>query len=181
MRRWRVPRLVFIDKSGINLAHTPAHARAPRGERVVDYVPGGRWETYSVIAGLRSTGVIAPMMLRGAMNTHALLTWVQDVLAPELLAGDIVVWDNLSIHKDPDVVAAIRAAGARLEFLPPYSPELNPIEEAWSKMEAILRVAKARTLDALLECLGDALEDISHSDALGWFEHAGYAFGDPVH
>jgi transposase len=175
MRRWQLSRLVFIDESGINLAHTPAHARAPRGERVVDYVPGGRWETCSVIAGLRSTGIIAPMMIRGAMNTAALLVWVQDVLAPELRTGDIVVWDNLAIHKDPEVTTAIRAAGARLEFLPAYSPELNPIEEGWSKMKALLRAAKARSFGALIECLGDALEAISPSDSLGWFKHAGYA------
>jgi transposase len=175
MLRWALGRLVFVDESGINLAQTPAYARAPRGERAIDYVPGGRWETYSVIAGLRSTGIVAPMMLPGAMNADWMLTWTQNVLAPHLRPGDIVVWDNLGIHKDPDVVAAIRATGARLEFLPPYSPELNPIEEAWSKMKTLLRVAKARTFEALLEDLGAALEAISPADCLGWFKHAGYA------
>ena len=91
MLRWAFRRLVFIDESGVNLSHTPARARAPRGERVVDYVPGGRWEAYSIIAGLRSTGVIAPMMISGAMNTAALLTWVEVVLAPTLQRGACVI------------------------------------------------------------------------------------------
>lgn len=175
MLRWAFGRLIFVDESGINLAQTPAYARAPRGERAVDHVPGGRWQTYSVIAGLRSSGVIAPMMLPGAMNADSMLAWTRTVLAPELRPRDIVVWDNLSIHKDPDVAAAIKATGARLEFLPPYSPELNPIEEAWSKMKALLRVAKARSFEALLEDLGAALEAISPADCRGWFKHAGYA------
>jgi transposase len=174
MLRWAVRRLVFIDESGINLSQTRAEGRALRGERVVDYVPGSRWETYSVIAGLRSTGVIAPMMIPGAMNTASLLTWVEVVLAPKLQRGDIVVWDNLRIHSDPEVVHAIKARGARLEFTPPYSPEFNPIEEAWSKMKAILRAAKARTVGDLVEFLGDALRAISPADCRGWFRHAGY-------
>lgn len=175
MLRWGFSRLVFVDESGINLAQTPVYGRAPRGDRVVDHVPGGRWETYSVIAGLRSAGVVAPMMIRGAMNTASMLFWVQNELAPELSPGDIVIWDNLSIHKDPDVVAAIKATGARLEFLPPYSPELNPIEETWSKVKSILRVVKARTFAALVDGLGDALRAVSPADCLGWFGHAGYA------
>lgn len=157
------------------MALTPARARAPRGERVVDRVPGGAWETYSVIAGLRSSGVIAPMMLRGAMNTDALLAWVRTALVPNLKPGDIVVWDNLRIHRDPEVLGAITATGARLEFLPPYSPEFNPIEEAWSKVKSLLRVAKARAFDDLLTALCDALRSISTADCLGWFCHAGYA------
>lgn len=175
MLHWRHSQLVFVDESGINLAMTPTRARAPRGERIVDRVPGGTWETYSVIAGLRCSGVVAPMMLPGAMNTEALLTWVHRVLVPTLLPGDIVIWDNLRIHKDPAVAAAITHAGARLEFLPPYSPEFNPIEEAWSKMKALVRVAKARTTDHLLAALGEALSAISAGDCLGWFLHAGYS------
>ena len=168
---------MFVDESGINLAMTPTRARAPRGERVVDRVPGGTWETYSVIAGLRNSGVVAPMMLPGAMNTEALLAWVHSELIPTLMPGDIVIWDNLRIHKDPAVAAALADAGVRLEFLPPYSPEFNPIEEAWSKMKSLLRVAKARTIDQLLAALGDALSAISAADCLGWFLHAGYGLG----
>jgi transposase len=174
MLRWPFHKLVFIDESGVNLSLTRANARAPRGERVVDHVPGRRWDNYSVIAGLRSTGIIAPMMLRGAMNTDALLVWVREVLAPELRQGDIVVWDNLRIHMDPEVAAAFAKRRARLEFLPPYSPDLNPIEEAWSKMKSILRSAKARVADALVQALDDALTSISAKDCRGWFKHAGY-------
>jgi transposase len=140
----------------------------------MDHVPGNRWETYTIIAGLRSTGIIAPMVIAGAMNTEALRVWVSEVLAPRLRRGDIVVWDNLSIHRDPDVAALIRARGAKLRFLPPYSPEFNPIEEAWSKLKAILRVASARTIAALVVAIGDAFRAISRRDCRGWFTHAGY-------
>jgi transposase len=175
MLRWPFRKLVFVDESGVNLSLTRSEGRAPRGERVVDHVPGSRWESYSVIAGLRSSGIIAPMMLRGAMNTEALLVWVRDVLAPDLRPGDIVIWDNLRIHTDPDVAAVIAKRRARLEFLPPYSPDLNPIEEAWSKMKSILRAAKARVADALVQALDDALTAVSPDDCRGWFKHAGYA------
>jgi transposase len=175
MLRWAIRKLVFIDESGVNLSQTRTEGRAPRGERVIDHVPGRRWETHSIIAGLRTTGIVAPMVIPGAMNTDSLRVWVQTVLAPELRRGDIVVWDNLGIHTDPDVAAAIVARGARLEFLPPYSPEFNPIEEAWSKMKGILRAAKARTVDTLVQAVGEALEAISPTDCHGWFKHAGYA------
>ena len=170
---------MFVDESGVHLALTPAYGRAPRGERVVDDVPSHRWETYSVIAALRCTGIVAPMVLRGAVDTAALRAWVQTTLAPELQAGDIVVWDNLRIHEDPEVAEMIAIRGARLEFLPPYSADLNPIEEAWSKMKSVLRRICARTLDALLSGVGEALEAISPSDCHGWFKHAGYYSGGP--
>jgi len=174
LQRWQRRRLVFVDESGINLSFTPTYGRALRGERVVDDVPAGRWETYSVIAALRSSGIVAPMVLRGAMDTAALRAWVQSTLAPELRQGDIVVWDNLSIHEDPEVAEMIAMRGARLEFLPPYSADLNPIEEAWSKMKSVLRRIGARTLDALLAAVAEALEAISPIDCNGWFRHAGY-------
>ena len=175
MADWAASKLVFIDESGINLALTRSEARAPRGERVVDYVPGRRWETFSVIAALRTDGIVAPMLLPGAMNTEALRAWVHQVLAPELRRGDIVIWDNLGIHDDPEVRQMIAACGARLEFLPPYSPDLNPIEQAWSKMKAVLRTAGARVSEALLQALDDALTSITSSDCHGWFRHSGYA------
>jgi transposase len=140
----------------------------------VDHIPGRR-ETYSVIAALRSTGVFAPMLLPGAMNTDTLLAWVEQELAPTLRRGDIVVWDNVGFHQSPDVAALVKKRGARIEFLPPYSPDLNPIEEAWSKMKSFLRVAKARAADALVAALDDALSAISAADCTGWFNHAGYA------
>lgn len=174
MRRWPVDRLVFIDESGVNLALTRAQGWGPRGERVVDDVPAGRWETYSVIAALRDDGVVAPMVLRGAMDTESMRGWICEQLAPNLRRGDIVVLDNISIHQAPDIAEAIAHRGARLEFLPPYSPDLNPIEEAWAKMKATLRAAKARVLEALVWALDEALSGISSQDCRGWFQHAGY-------
>lgn len=174
MLRWPFRRLVFVDESGVNLSQTRAQAWAPRGERVVDHIPGRR-ETYSVIAALRSTGVFAPMVLPGAMNTDALVAWVDQELAPQLRSGDIVVWDNVGFHNSPEVASLIRKRGARVRFLPPYSPELNPIEEAWSKMKSILRSAKARAAEALVRALDEALGAISSADCAGWFTHAGYA------
>lgn len=115
------------------------------------------------------------MLLPGAMNTDTLLAWVEQELAPTLRRGDIVVWDNVGFHQSPDVAALVRKRGARIEFLPPYSPDLNPIEEAWSKMKSFLRVAKARAVDALVAALDDALRAISAADCAGWFSHAGYA------
>ncbi len=161
MLRWPLRRLVFIDESAVNLSQTRAQAWTPRGQRIAEQIPGRR-ETYSVIAALRSTGVVAPMVLPGAMNTDAMLAWVGQVLAPKLHRGDIVILDNVGFHK-------------RVEFLPPYSPELNPIEEAWSKMKSILRAIKARFADALILALADALSAISPLDCAGWFRHAGYA------
>jgi len=173
MLRWPFRQLVFVDESGVNLSQTRAQAWAPRGERIAELVPGRR-ENYSVIAALRSTGVFAPMVLPGAMNTDALLVWVEQVFAPSLHRGDIVIWDNVGFHNAPDVAKAVRRRGARIEFLPPYSPELNPIEEAWSKMKSVLRVAKARAAEALVDALDAALSAISANDCTGWFTHAGY-------
>lgn len=175
MRRWPAKKLVFLDESGVNLALTRSQAWGPRGERVVDHVPTKRWETFTVVAALRSKGIIAPMLLAGAMNADAFHTWVREVLAPELRRGDIVVLDNLSIHDRPEVREAIARRGARLEFLPPYSPDLNPIEPAWSKMKSTLRAAKARVVEALVGALDDALTAITPADCTGWFQHCGYA------
>ena len=175
MRRLPSARLIFIDESGVNLGLTRAEARAPRGKRIVDYAPGNSWESYSVVAGLRRTGVIAPMLLKGAMNTSSLLAWVKSELGPKLGPGDIVVWDNLSIHYNPEVARVIKERGACLRFLPPYSPEFNPIEKAWSKMKALLRVIKARSFDALVAGVGEALGAVTPEDSEGWFAHAGYA------
>jgi transposase len=174
MRRWPADKLVFVDESGVNFAMTRSLAWGPRGERVTDDVPAGRWETYSVIAALRAKGVTAPMVLRGAMDTESMRAWVRTELAPTLRRGDIVVLDNVSFHDDPEIAELIGQRGARLEFLPPYSPDLNPIEEAWAKVKTILRAAQARVFDALLWALDEALSAISSQDCQGWFQHAGY-------
>ena len=175
MQMWPADKLVFIDESGVNLALTRTQAWGPRGERVVDHVPAGTWETYSVVAGLCRKGVIAPMLLRGAMDTAAMRVWARDVLAPHLKRGDIVVMDNLGIHADTEVIEAIESRGARVEFLPRYSPDLNPIEPAWGKMKSMMRMAKARVFEKLVWALDEAMSAITSKDCRGWFKHAGYA------
>lgn len=167
-------RLVFVDESGVNLAMTRANARAPSGERVIDHVPGGRWSNYSVVAGLRSDGIIAPMLLPGAMDTASLRAWVIEVLCPNLRRNDVVIWDNLSIHADPIAACAIAERGAWLQFLPAYSPDLNPIEKAWAKMKTILRSLGPRKWRRLVSAVQRALLAIDDSDARGWFAHCGY-------
>jgi len=174
-QRWRKKRLWFVDESGVNLALTRANGWAPRGERLVDHVPGRRWETFSLIAALSLDGVHAPLLLPGAMNTEAMRVWTREFLAPLLQPGDIVVWDNLGIHEDFEVRLAVEGTGARLEFLPPYSPDFNPIEPAWSKTKAILRRLGARTWRRLVNAVGDALHAITPADSAGWFRHCGYA------
>lgn len=153
---------------------TRSVAWAPVGERAVDDVPGDRWSNYSVIAGLRSTGIVAPMVVPGAIDGQAMLRWVDQCLAPELQPGDIVIWDNLSVHGDGRLQTAIEHRGANLVFLPAYSPDLNPIEQAWSKVKAILRKLMPRTWKRLLSSLSEALRAVTSSDAIGWFKHAGY-------
>lgn len=173
-RRWPPCKLVFVDESGVNLSLTRAEAWAPRGERVVATVPGRRWENYTLIAALRTSGVEAPMLLPGAMNALALRVWVRDCLAPRLKRGDIVVWDNLGIHGDLESRGHIEARGATLEFLPPYSPEFSPIEPAFGKAKTLLRGIGARTWRRLITATGRVLQAITPRDCEGWFRHCGY-------
>jgi transposase len=174
MASWVAERLVFVDESGVNLSMTRAEARAPRGERVIDHVPGDRWTNFTIVAGLRLEGITSPMLLAGAMNTESLRAWTINCLCPNLRPNDIVIWDNLSIHADPIVACAIAERGAWLEFLPPYSPDLNPIEKAWSKMKAILRRFGPRSWKRLVATVRRALLAIERTDASGWFAHCGY-------
>lgn len=153
---------------------TRLFGRAAPGERVVDATPGHSREHYTLVSALSIDGISAPWFLPGAMNSDAFNVYVVQVLAPTLLPGDVVVLDNLSSHKAAGIQAAIEARGATLLFLPPYSPDLNPIELCWSKIKTVLRTAKARTVDALLEAFASALASISTHDALAWFAHCGY-------
>ena len=171
---WHNQSLVFVDESGVNLSLTRAQGWALRGQRVVDAAVHAQWKNYTVIAGLRQTGIVAPFVLPGAMNMECLRTWTRTLLGPTLQPGDIVVWDNLTIHTDPQIAEYFSSIGVRLEFLPPYSPDLNPIEKAWSKMKTILRNLKARTYSELVEALETALLAISIHDCNNWFHHAGY-------
>jgi transposase len=173
LKRWLPERLVFIDETGVNLSLVRTHGRAPRGEPVVDRVTGGTWKNYTVIAGLRSESVIAPLVFSGALNTQALRVWVEKVLLPELSKGDIVVWDNLSVHKDSVVAALFKEHGVLLRFTPAYSPDLNPIEMTWSTLKSILRKLRAHTFDTLVDALGVGLKAISSHNCLAWFKHVG--------
>ena len=148
--------------------------RSLRGERCVAAVPHGHWKTTTFVGGLRLAGMTAPMTIDGAMDGPAFRAWVEEILAPTLEPGDIVVMDNLPAHKQPAIRKAIEACGAELRYLPPYSPDLNPIEMAYSKLKALLKKAAARTIDGLLEAIAHALPRITGSDCIGYFAAAGY-------
>ncbi len=167
-------RLLFVDESGAKTNMTRLYGRAPRGERAYDRVPNGRWETTTMIAALGRHGAQAPWVLDGPMDGRAFAVWARHVLAPTLEPGDIVVVDNLSAHRNPDALDAIRTASADLRYLPPYSPDLNPIEKMWSKIKAYLRKAKARNSDDLCRAIGQAFARVSHSDIQNWFASCGY-------
>ena len=175
MARVAVQQLKFIDESGAHLGMTRLFGRAAPGQRVVDATPGHSGQHYTLVGTLSLEGMSAPWFLPGAMNSEAFNVYVTQVLAPTLVRGDVVLLDNLSSHKGAAIAAAIEARGAKLLFLPPYSPDFNPIELCWSKIKARLRSAKARTADALREAFASGLASISLHDALAWFAHCGYA------
>ena len=168
-------RLVFLDESGAKTNMTRLYGRCFDGQRLVDTTPHGHWCTTSMISSLRFDGSTAAMAIKGPTDGDVFLAYVQNVLAPSLRPGDVVVMDNLSSHKTPAVLAAIKATGAEPRFLPPYSPDFNPIEKMWAKIKAFLRKAKARTEETLLKAIADALDTVSLSDAVNWFASCGYA------
>jgi transposase len=167
--------LKFIDESGTNLGLTRCFGRARPGQRVVEGTPGHSGSHYTLIAALSMHGIQAPWILEGAMDGAAFEVYVEQVLVPTLRPGDIVLMDNLSFHKAPRIRTLIESAEARLEFLPPYSPDLNPIELCWSKIKTALRAAKARTFETLLDALDDAFGAVTKQDAKAWFAHCGYS------
>ncbi len=160
--------LVFVDESGATTAMARTHGRAPAGERVAMAAPGA-WQNVTLIAGMRTSGVVAPIALPGAVDRAVFQTYVQQALVPELKKGDVVVWDRLQPHQNPAVIVAIEAVGARVEPLPVYSPDLTPIEEMFSKTKGFLRGVAARTIGRVISALGAALDHVTQSDILGWF------------
>ena len=154
---------------------TRDYARAPQGQRAEAVEPFKTGGNISVISALTLTGVRVPMMIEGAIDANVLEQYVERFLAPALGPDDIVLWDNVSIHKNASVIARIEATGARLEPLPAYSPDLNPIEECISKIKAFLRKTKAEAMPALQQTLKQAFEQVTRKDIQGWFQHAGYA------
>jgi transposase len=168
-------KLVFIDETGTSTKMVRARGRCRRGQRQIGKVPWGHWKTTTFVAGLRCNEISAPCVLDGAMNGHAFLTYLEKVLAPSLKAGDIVVMDNLAAHKVEGVRTLIEAVGANLVYLPPYSPDLNPIEMAFAKLKALLRKGPARTRDALWDKIGGVLQAFTAHECANYFRHAGYA------
>ena len=150
------------------------YGRSPRGQPCRDGVPHGHWKTSTFVAGLRSSGIVAPLVIDGAMNATAFLYWVREMLAPTLSPGDIVVMDNLPAHKGRAIREAIEARGARLLYLPPYSPDLNPIELLFSKLKTLLRKAAARTVDRLWTVLGECLRCFTTTECANYIRHCGY-------
>src|SRR3954468_8882059 len=168
-------RFVFIDESGAKTNMTRTRGRAPRGVRVIEPVPHGHWQTTTMIAAVRTTGPCAAAVVSGATDSDVFRAYVQHVLVPDLKSGDVVVLDNLQPHKAAGVREMVEEAGATLLYLPPYSPDYNPIENMWSKVKQFLRSAAARTQQALSEAITAALKTISISDCLGFFRNCGYA------
>ncbi|WP_342167208.1 IS630 family transposase [Methylobacterium sp. SD21] len=167
-------RLVFLDETWTSTKMARTRGRSPRGERLRSPVPHGHWKTTTFVAGLRLSGMAAPFVLDGPINRDAFQAYVERVLVPDLTSGDIVVMDNLGSHKGPAVRAAIEAAGARLLFLPPYSPDFNPIEMAFSKLKALLRKAAARTVEGLWAAIGRLIDTITPDECANYFAAAGY-------
>lgn len=168
-------RLVFIDESGAKTNMTPAYGRSFDGERLVDHAPHGHYRLTSVIGALRLSGVGACMTLDAAVDADCFEAYVERFLAPSLGPGDVVILDNLSSHKRPSIEKLVCARGASVMPLPPYSPDLNPIEKMWSKLKQALRKAKARTEEALMAAIASALASVTPDDAHGWFRSCGYS------
>jgi putative transposase len=167
-------RLVFIDETWTKTNMAPLRGWAPRGERIKAKVPHGHWQTMTFLAALRHDRITAPWLLDGPINGDAFRLYVEKVLVPTLLPGDIVIMDNLGSHKGDAVRRAIREAGARLFFLPKYSPDLNPIEQFFAKFKHWLRKAEKRTIDAVYDAIGPILQAVTSDECTNYFANAGY-------
>lgn len=169
-----ITKLVFLDETGASTNMTRTRGRAPKGERCIASVPNGHWKTTTFIAGLRYDAITAPMVLDGPMDGQTFLAYIQQFLCPTLKPGDIVIADNLPAHKVAGVREAIEATGATLRYLPPYSPDLNPIEKLFSKLKALLRKAAHRTIDALWNEIGNLLNAFSPQECKNYFASSNY-------
>jgi len=169
---------VFLDECGVATDLLRRYGRSPRGTRLHDHTPCSHWQTQTVIAALRREGITAPAVFDGPIDAVSFSAYVEQVLAPTLRAGDVVVLDNLAVHKQPDVRRAIEAVGASVRFLPPYSPDFNPIEQAFAKLKAFLRAARPRTFDQVLELVKVALTLFAPAECRNYIRHCGYRFAD---
>ena len=165
---------MFIDETGASTKMARLHGRAPRGQRLRAAIPHGHWKTTTFVGALRLTGMTAPMVLDGPMTGEWFPAYTQQVLVPTLYPGDVVILDNLPAHKSSAVREAIEAAGAKLLFLPPYSPDFNPIENAFAKLKALLRKAAARTVEHLWQTIGECLDAFSPTECANYFTNCGY-------
>jgi transposase len=169
-------RLVFIDETWAKTNMTRPRGRSLRGTRLVAAVPHGHWKTTTFLAGLRTSGLTAPLVIDGAVNGELFLAYVRQQLVPTLQPGDVVIMDNLSSHKRAGVREAIEAAGATLMFLPPYSPDLNPIEQAFAKFKWLLKSAAERTVEALGKTCGQLLQRFTETECRNYIQHCGYRY-----
>ena len=167
-------RLVFIDETGAATDMARRYGRCPRGQRLVASVPWGHWKTTTFVAALRVEGITAPCVFDGPMDGPCFRAYIEQFVVPILRQGDIVVMDNLPSHKVVGIREAIEAAGAELRYLPPYSPDLNPIEQFFAKLKALLRKAAARTIDALFAAIADALTAVSPQECQNYLANQGY-------
>jgi len=165
---------VFLDECGVTTDLLRRYGRSPRGTRVRDHTPCSHWQTSTVIAALRLDGLTAPAVFDGPIDNVSFLAYIEQVLTPTLRPGDVVVLDNLAVHKQPEVRAAIEAVGAQLRHLPPYSPDLNPIEMAFAKLKAFLRAARPRSFDQVNALIAIALGLFSPAECANYIRHCGY-------
>ncbi len=179
--RWRawqplrdVRQYLFLDECGVTTDLVRRYGRSARGERLRDHAPFGHWETHTVVMGLRLDGLTAPAVFNGPIDNASFLAYVEQVLTPALRPGDVVVLDNLAVHKQPDVRARIESVGALLRFLPPYSPDFNPIEQAFAKLKAFLRAARPRTFDQVNALVATALGLFTGAECRNYVGHSGY-------
>ncbi len=169
-------RAVFIDETWAKTNMTRTYGRSQQGTRVIERVPCGRWETTTFLGALRADGFVAPLTADGPINGPLFLAWIEQHLVPTLSAGDVVIMDNLSSHKVAGVREAIEGVGAELRYLPPYSPDLNPIELAFSKLKKLLRDGAERTIDKLWDLCGRVLDEFSPEECRSYFKHCGYRY-----
>ena len=180
-RRWQdtlpvhdARRYVFVDESGITTDLLRRYGRSPRGLRLRDYTPCGHWQTSTFVGALRVDGIHASVVFDGPIDNPSFLAYVEQALVPTLHPGDVVVLDNLAMHKQPEVQAAIERVGARLRFLPPYSPDFNPIELAFAKLKAFLRAMRPRSFDQVIELVAIALPLFTPDECVNFVRHCGY-------
>jgi transposase len=167
--------LIFLDESGVTTEMTRRYGRAQGGQRVSEATPASHWKTLTILGAMSCSGLLATMTVEAPTDGDVFFAYLEQVLCPQLQPRQVVVMDNLSTHKVAGVRERIEACGARLLYLPPYSPDLNPIEKCWSKLKQVLRSLQARTLEALEQAIAEAIRTISPDNAQAWFRHAGYS------